>query len=159
MKLVYTPADGERREWEYDPSEVTAAEAEAVEDVTGSTWEEVNKAAGKGGIRARRAILWMLLRRDHAVLRFADVVFRVGELEWQFGRRELESMRDLARTMPLPPGVTEAEREAGVAQFDKLIAAADHDGPGKAPSGTAASGTRRRSPGSGAPRRSRASAP
>jgi hypothetical protein len=82
LRLVYTPDGGGRQEFEFDPDNPLNLEAEALESVGGEAWQDYPdflERAGFGNARARRALLWVMLRRTNPQLRFVDVVFNFGE--------------------------------------------------------------------------------
>lgn len=89
FRLVYTPEGADRQEFDFDPDNPLSIEAEAVEAVGGDVWDSwpafLMKVAD-GNTRARRGLLWMMLRRGNPQLRFSDLVFRLDE----FGIEEVE---------------------------------------------------------------------
>jgi hypothetical protein len=64
--LVYQP-DGsdEPTRWPYNPRKLMSAEREAIERRTGMPFAEFTAAVLKGSSVARRALLWVMLKRDH----------------------------------------------------------------------------------------------
>jgi hypothetical protein len=83
VRVIYEPVDGPRQEFEYVPQELLSFDAEAIEDVGGPTWgtyEEFGVKLGGGNLKARRALLWIMLRRQNPRLRFTDLVVRVDEV-------------------------------------------------------------------------------
>lgn len=93
MIVTYTPGEGERREWEYKSADLPSGEAEDIEDAVGITFDEWQAKLLQGGAKARRALLWVLLKRDNPSLKFADVSFRLGELAVEFDREEKRQIR------------------------------------------------------------------
>jgi hypothetical protein len=84
MKLVYNPEGAPSQEFDFDPDNPLNLEAEALENVGGEAWMDYGgflERIGSGNARARRALLWVMLRRTDPSLRFADVVFRFSEFE------------------------------------------------------------------------------
>ena len=82
LRMVYRPEGGDPQEFEFDPDNPLNLEAEALESVGGEAWEDYPgflMRAGSGNIRARRALLWVMLRRTDPKLRFVDVVFKLDE--------------------------------------------------------------------------------
>lgn len=100
MFLIYKPAGEPVREFVFKPDDVLNREAEQIEKVLGCTWTEFLERVQKGQTAARRALLWTMLRREHSVLRFPDVEFKVGELDLEFDKDELTEMRDGMLTAP-----------------------------------------------------------
>lgn len=93
MFFVYQPDEGDRQEWWFDPHKIKTREAEAIEKKTGWDWEEFGTHLIKGSVVARRALLWMFLRRVHPVLKFEDLDFAVSEVTLEYSKEELELIR------------------------------------------------------------------
>lgn len=97
MIVTYSPEGGTKQQWPYDPNDLPYAEAELIEEVLDCTFEAFKVAAIKGGARAKRALLWVLLRRESPKLRFSDVQpRRIGELVVEYDLAEIERMREAA---------------------------------------------------------------
>jgi hypothetical protein len=82
LRLVYSPNGGDRQEFEFDPESPLNLESEALESAGGEVWQDYPDflmRIGSGNIRARRALLWVMLRRTNPQLRFVDVVFHLNE--------------------------------------------------------------------------------
>ena len=93
MIVTYSPDGGQARTWDYKAEDLPSAEAEDIEDAVGLTWDEFQVKLMTGGAKARRALLWVLLRRDTPGLRFSDVAYRMGELAVDFDAEELGRLR------------------------------------------------------------------
>lgn len=112
MLVIYTPEGGERQQFEYHPTELLSFDAEAVEDVGGPTWDTYEGFVGRltdGNFKARRALLWIMLRRSNPTLRFFDLVVRVDEIKLASDARDLREF--LERGDPSPEQRAQAERE------------------------------------------------
>ena len=97
MLIIYTPEDGPRQEFTFRPGELMSPEAEALEGAPGRSWstfEEYGELFMSGSLKARRAALWILLRRDDPKLRFTDLVIRVKELSVRYDEDELARIRE-----------------------------------------------------------------
>jgi hypothetical protein len=84
MQLTYTPEDGDPQVFDFHVERLMSFEAEALEEAGGGQWETVHEWANKfdrGSMRAIRAALWIMLRRQQPTLRFSDLVVRVNELK------------------------------------------------------------------------------
>jgi hypothetical protein len=84
MQLTYTPEDGDPQVFDFRVERLMSFEAEALEEAGGDQWETVHEWANKfdrGSMRAIRAALWIMLRRQQPALRFSDLVVRVDELK------------------------------------------------------------------------------
>jgi hypothetical protein len=93
MYVTYKPDGGDVQEWSFHPRKMPSNEAEAIERATDMTWAEFSAQVMKGSVRARRALLWILLRRTHPTLKFADVAFTMDELDMSMDSAELAAMR------------------------------------------------------------------
>lgn len=124
MFLRYNPEDGEPREWMYKPAKLMCDEAEALEKCTQWTLEEFTMNLQRGSTLARRALLWVFLRRDHASLRVENVKFRVGEVEVQMDRAELAAMRSQIEQIDFSD---QTVRNAALQQIDDQILTAPED--------------------------------
>jgi hypothetical protein len=95
--LIYMPQDGERQEFPFKPNRLLSVEAEAIEDVGGESWSshaEWWSKLGAGNFKARRALLWVMLRRANPRLRFAEVVIYVDELLLDYDEDERARIRE-----------------------------------------------------------------
>jgi hypothetical protein len=115
MFVTYTPADGDEQRWEFDPGRVRQSEAEIVEKRYGATYDKWRQAIVTGEAKARRVLLWHLLRRDHHTMRYEDTPdFYMDELVVTHSHGELLTLRDRVLKANLP----EEEREAVLAALD-----------------------------------------
>jgi hypothetical protein len=94
VKITYAPRDGEQREWVWKPAEMESHEAELIEDAMDLPYMSCVSKFLAGSTRARRALLWVLLRRDHPALQFDQVRFRLDEVASEFDEEELARIRD-----------------------------------------------------------------
>jgi hypothetical protein len=135
MFVTYKPADGDEQQWTFKPQKFPSHEAEAIEHATGWTWDEFATQVVKGSIRARRALLWILLRRQHPVIKFADIAFTTDELELEMDLDELTAMR-----AELDQITDDAVREMALRQIDAQIAEAQADPKADLPASANATG-------------------
>lgn len=109
MIITYTPAGQPPQTWTYRHMEVAASVAETVEDTTGMTWSEIEWQVIQGRARARRAILWLLLRREHPALKWEDCPdFAMGELDVQLEDDDLERYIAITEQLPDTPDLQSA---------------------------------------------------
>lgn len=95
MLLHYTPDDGEKKTFEFKHDQMLSVEADAVERVTGLTWDEVGQKFLMGSSLVQRAVLWIFLKRENPSLRFKDLDgLRTGQVEREFDMDELQALRD-----------------------------------------------------------------
>jgi hypothetical protein len=91
--LVYQPeGSDEPTRWPYNPRKLMSAEREAIEKRTGQPFAEFTKAVIQGSSLARRALLWVMLKRDHPTTKFDDVDFAWDELRLEYSRQEYAQM-------------------------------------------------------------------
>lgn len=138
MILIYRVEGGEEQRWEFKLGRLRVMEIEAIEKVTGLAYgSEFREALLKGAIRARRALLWVFLRRAHPTLKFVDVDFADDEVVLEQDRDEWTELR---KATVDAPGIDEETREMALAAIDKELESAP-DAPGKAPLSSDAAGT------------------
>ncbi|MEU1602688.1 hypothetical protein [Micromonospora matsumotoense] len=131
MIVTYTPEGEESQSWEFKTGRVKASEAEVLQKRFGGTWDEFAVGVFKGDVRARRVMLWHLLRLTHHTLRFEDAPeFYMDELKVEHTKEELGVMRSNIEKMSALPA---EDREEILAALDIEIADAP-EGLGKAPS-------------------------
>jgi hypothetical protein len=133
LRVTYTGGDAPQR-WTFDPDAVPVDEAEQIEAAMGSgqTWDDFTRNLINATARARRVLLWYLLKRDHpdARLLFSDVpVFKMGQLVVELGTAEIARLREqIADNDRVTP---ERKRTALAALEDEYasaaLAEADHD--------------------------------
>ena len=144
MRVTYAPEGGAEQVWDFDPKRVRASEAEAIERRAGESWDAWLLNVQSGQMRARRVLLWHLMRRDHPTLRYEDTPdFFAGEVVVEHTRAELEEIRERAVRAKLPPD----QREQVLSALDMAIDEAREregggEGEGKASSKRSASATR-----------------
>lgn len=99
MKLIYTPVGGEEREFSFKPEEMLSIDAEAIEDVGGETWgnfREFCEALTEWKLKAKRAALWIMLRREKPRLRFVELVVGINEIVLQWDDDEIARFQERA---------------------------------------------------------------
>lgn len=141
MIITYTPEDGEAQRWEWDAGDVRAAEAELMESKAGVPWDQFQMQLLQGMMRARRVLLWHLLRQTHPSLKLTDVDFATSEVKAEFQADELALLR---KGIEEAPGVDDEKREQALTMLDRSIAelaAAGDDVTGKALSAPTVSAT------------------
>lgn len=98
MRIAYTPknpADGDAQVWTFDAGRIRASEAEQIEKRYGDRWETFLSDVKGGSMRARRVLLWHLLRTAHPGLKYEDVPdFYADELVCTYSYGELVAMRE-----------------------------------------------------------------
>lgn len=127
MKVSYKPedsADGDPREWSFNPARVRSAVCIVIEKQWGKgDYDDWRDAVLKGDTAARRVLLWHLLKQDNPALRFGDTPdFFYDELLVEADVVELRALRAQVETTVLTTGRTEADREAVLAEIDAEIA-------------------------------------
>lgn len=93
MILRYTPEGAEPTEFPFKPRKLMSAEAEAIERVTG--WDfggEFGQKLMTGSMLARRALLWVMLKRSTPTLRFEQVSICMDDVALDYDREELDAI-------------------------------------------------------------------
>lgn len=97
MHITYAPEDQPAeaaQRWEFDPGRVRSVEAEMIEKRYGQNFDTWRNDVRAGSARARRVLLWHLLRRKHHTLRFEDVPdFLMAELVVEHSVAELLELK------------------------------------------------------------------
>ena len=142
MKVTYSPREETVQTWDWDPDRVSVIEAEAIEKRLGGDvpWDKFKLAVMQGQARARRVLLWHLLKRAHPPLRLDDVDFAVGELSVEMDRDELLAFR--AKVVD-SAAIDDDERDRMLRGLDAQLAetTGDTEAPGKALSKTSVAAT------------------
>jgi hypothetical protein len=122
MLVTYKPDDQEPRSWTFNPGRVRLSEAAAVEKQYGSAWEQFAAEVQAGSAKARRVLLWFLMRRDHPTLRFEDTPdLYLDELVLEHSLDELRMVRDRVAKA----GLSESEESTALSILDDQIAQAE----------------------------------
>lgn len=89
MKVTYSPEDGDEQVFDYNPNKLLSAEREALEKRTGRAFREFAQGVLKGDALCRRALLHVLLKRQHPTIAFDDVDFCWDELTIEMTKGEI----------------------------------------------------------------------
>ncbi|MEH0635387.1 hypothetical protein QBA35_18990 [Streptomyces bottropensis] len=125
MKVTYTPEGDEQQVFDYNPNKLMSVEREALERVTGRSFSDFAMGVLKGNALCRRALLHVLLKRQHPTLRLDDVDFAWDELTVEMTQGEI----DLAVARLREKGGDEAMIDAMLKQRET---APEDNGEGKA---------------------------
>jgi hypothetical protein len=91
--LVYTPDGSEEQRFSYKPQKLMSAEREALERRSRMDFADFTKGVLNGNAVCRRALLWVMLKREHPPLKYEDVDFAWDELRLEYSKQEYELMR------------------------------------------------------------------
>lgn len=95
MYLVYKPeGSDEPQRFKYHPQKLMSAEREMLERRTGQDFSDFTKAVINGNSGARRALLFMYLKREHPTTKYEDVDFAWDELTLEYSKGEYLKMRE-----------------------------------------------------------------
>jgi hypothetical protein len=115
MFVTYSPEGQPEQRWEFNPDRVRQSDAELIEKRYGQNWDAFRAGVQSGSAKARKVLLWHMLRREHHTLRLEDVPdFFMGELKVEHTRGELTVLRDRLAKANLPEG----EREQMMTALD-----------------------------------------
>jgi hypothetical protein len=88
LKVIYTPEGADPREWDFDPGKMHDVEAIEIEKRTGLTYVEFGERFLKGSILARKALLFVLMKRTIPTLKWDELQFTISEVEVNFDAEE-----------------------------------------------------------------------
>jgi len=124
MFLVYTPNDGDPQRFPYKPRKMMSPEMEALERVTDRNFSQFTADVMQGNALCRRALLWVMQKRQHPTLKFADVTIAWDELKLEYSKQEYQALIDNTRE-----NTSGAEQAAAIAKLEAEMAdAIDEDG-------------------------------
>lgn len=130
MILIYRPEGQEERRWTFQPGRLKVADMEAIQKRTGMPYGTEFKAKLlQGDVVARRALLWLMLRRDHPITRWEEVDFYDDELTLERDRDELAE--EIAAVEEFG-GISDEDRATALAVLRQQLETAP-EAPGKAP--------------------------
>lgn len=130
MYVIYQPEGQEEpTRFKFDPRKLMSPEMEKLESLTGLDYGDIVEKVQARSAKCRRALLFVLLKREHPVLKYEDVTFAAGELKIEYSRQELLAWQEHFRET-----MTGAELAANLARIDKDLESApdDPDQEGKA---------------------------
>jgi hypothetical protein len=88
------PAEAVQR-WEFNPGRIRQSEAEIIEKRYGAKFDVWRNDVRVGSAKARRVLLWHLLRREHPGLKYEDTPdFYMDEVLVEHSVTELVELRD-----------------------------------------------------------------
>jgi len=91
--IITYKVDGEPdRAWPFDPNKLMSPECEAIERVTKMDYAQFTAKVAAGNALARRAIVWVMLKREHPTLKFEDVSFPYGAFDLEYSKVELDEL-------------------------------------------------------------------
>lgn len=92
MKVVFTPKDGARREWPFDPDNIEMVDASFIKKQTRMTHGEWKKAILEQDADALHGLLWVLGKQENPLYRWSDVRFRMNEVAFDFDDEEVTAI-------------------------------------------------------------------
>lgn len=126
MRVTYSPEDGDEQTFNYNPNKLMSAEREALEKRTGKSFQEFSLGVVRGNALCRRALLHVLLKRQHPTIVFDDVDFCWDELQIEMTKGEITLMVERLREKPGNDDMVEAL----LSQYDE---APDDEGKARLP--------------------------
>lgn len=142
MEFVYRPDEGEEQRFEIRLGKLRSIDTEAIERVTGMDWQEFQERLGRQNSTCARALLWILQRRKHPTLKYADVDLAPDEWDVEPDAGELDQAREAIESHPT---LSDEQRREQLAIIDALRKNAPA-GEGKAPGKSGGTTTSGRSP-------------
>jgi hypothetical protein len=89
VKVTYSPEDGDEQVFDYNPNKLMSAEREALEKRTGMSFQQFTMGVLRGHSLCRRALLHVLLKRQHPGISYEDVDFCWDELTVEMTKGEI----------------------------------------------------------------------
>jgi len=89
VKVTYSPEDGDEQVFDYNPNKLMSVEREALEKRTGMSFQQFTMGVLRGHSLCRRALLHVLLKRQHPGISFDDVDFCWDELTVEMTKGEI----------------------------------------------------------------------
>lgn len=132
MWVTYNPEGDEKQEWWLQIKKLRSVELEQIEARSGFDTDEWMQRLFVGNVRARRALLWTLLRRQHHTLKYEDVDFAVDELEVELDAQEMGTGIARFETKRDKYGLTELEEQV-LANMQRSLPESREAPAGKAP--------------------------
>ncbi len=94
MIIIYTPAGGEREE--YDASSLRVSEASIVQRTIDMKWQAILAGLESDDLDAMRGVVWVIKKRSQPSLRFGEFDPGVTEMTSRMDRAEMERWLDNA---------------------------------------------------------------
>jgi hypothetical protein len=111
LKVIYTPEGADPREWDFDPGKMHDVEAIEIEKRTGLTYAEFGERFLKGSILAKKALLFVLMRRSIPTLKWDELQFTVEEVNVEFDADEKTKMVDALQKKASDEGLEPEEKQ------------------------------------------------
>ena len=92
MKVVFTPKDGARREWPFEPDDIEMVDASFIKKQTRMTHSEWKQAILEQDADALHGLLWVLGKLENPLYRWTDVRFRMNEVAFDFDDDEVSAI-------------------------------------------------------------------
>lgn len=135
MRIVFEPAEGERREYDFDESRtLMSTEAAVVEKLTGWDFRGEFLQRLPGSVQAQRALLFVLEKRTHPTLAFKDFDFPAGAVSVLPDLGDMQRARALVESGQV--ALSPEQRAEALAQLDEAEAALGETAPKSPPTGT-----------------------
>lgn len=129
MHIVYTPEDGEKREWDFKLGRLLTTEVEAIEKRASVKYGQFLIGIAAKDATSRRALVWTLLRRAEAGLQFVDVDFAMDDLQVTLSDEENADLRNTFRAVNLKGQELRAALFDVGLPFDEPESESPKDGP------------------------------
>ena len=99
-RLIYAPEGADPREWRINLADIESDEAEMLEDELDMTFVEFVFALARGSMKAERALLWLLLRRDNPELSRLAVSIKPNDLRFEVEERDADEEKAVPKAEP-----------------------------------------------------------
>jgi hypothetical protein len=123
--FVYQPEGAEPREWDWAPYKMQSPDAELIEQLSDMLFSEWIDAVTAGSMRARHALLFVLLRKEQPGLKYDELQFSYGETSWRLSDAEL--IASIMKIRRLPVDEWTANDQLVIASYSERLTQAQLD--------------------------------
>lgn len=132
MRIIFSPTDGETREYDFDESRtLMSTESGVIEKLTGWDYRGEFLQRLPASTTAQRALLYVLEKRTHPTLAFKDFDYPAGAVTILPDRGDLARARALLESGQV--SLTAEQRAEAEAQLDEAEAALGEPDPKSPP--------------------------
>ncbi|MFD4562116.1 hypothetical protein ACFWP5_48785 [Streptomyces sp. NPDC058469] len=116
MIIVYSPADGEKEE--FDASTLRVSEVSIVQRTVDMKWDEIKAGLANDDPEAMRGVAWVIKKRSNPPLRYADFDPSIDEIDTRLDKKEvrawIEGALSLAASNPQATSADIADALSGL---------------------------------------------
>lgn len=126
-KLTYQPEGAEPQSWEFSFGKLMSPERVVIEKMTGLSWDEVQQGFWKNSTPVVHAMLYVLMKRAHPVMKPTDLEF--CDDDYLLEPLPAETRAWLATAQASPEAKRDPEVEAAIAEALAKLDEAEAENP------------------------------